>query len=115
MLLMDLAEQLQICMPSKPKMNNNMRKPVVTQLTAQPGYHKDAGPFGFLYHRQGLEERSRWIIPPHGTVSLLVQFSSATVGKWSEVLGFDVICGQHNEKVTVLGTCDHPHISTEAR
>eukprot|EP00775_Hariotina_reticulata_P008964 gene8964-9139_t len=65
--------------------------------------------------RHGLQDKTRWIVPPHGTVRLLVQFSSETVGKWSEVLGFDVICGQHNEKVTVLGMCDYPHISTEAR
>jgi hypothetical protein len=48
-------------------------------------------------------------------VSLLVQFASDSVGKFSEVLGFDVLCGERNQKVVLTGACDYPRISTEAR
>lgn len=65
--------------------------------------------------RRGLTEMSRWVIPPHSKVKLLVQFSSGTVGRFSEVLGFDVICGERNQKVVLTGACDYPRISTDAR
>ncbi|WIA13448.1 hypothetical protein OEZ85_007028 [Tetradesmus obliquus] len=65
--------------------------------------------------RRGLKEATRWVIPPHGSVSLLVQFASDSVGKFSEVLGFDVLCGERNQKVVLTGACDYPRISTEAR
>jgi hypothetical protein len=65
--------------------------------------------------RRGLKEATRWVIPPHSSVSLLVQFSSDSVGKFSEVLGFDVLCGERNQKVVLTGACDYPRISTEAR
>lgn len=62
-----------------------------------------------------MKEATRWVIPPHGSVSLLVQFASDSVGKFSEVLGFDVLCGERNQKVVLTGACDYPRISTEAR
>lgn len=58
---------------------------------------------------------SRWVIPPHGSVQLVVQFASDTIGRFSEVLGFDVVCGERNEKVVLSGSCDYPRISTDAR
>jgi hypothetical protein len=65
--------------------------------------------------RRGLREATRWAIPAHGSVSLLVQFASDSVGKFSEVLGFDVLRGERNQKVVLTGACDYPRISTEAR
>jgi hypothetical protein len=64
--------------------------------------------------RRVLAEESRWVIPPNGTINLVVQFASDTVGRFSELLSFDVLCGEKN-KATVMAACDYPRINTEAR
>jgi hypothetical protein len=60
-------------------------------------------------------EESRWVIPPNGVVNLVVQFASDTVGRFSDILAFDVVCGEKTNKVTLIAACDYPRISTEAR
>lgn len=65
--------------------------------------------------RRELSEETRWVIPPNGTVNLVVQFASETVGRFSEVLVFDVLNGEKTNKVTVMASCDYPRINTEAR
>lgn len=55
------------------------------------------------------------MIPPNGTVNLVVQFASESVGKFTEMLAFDVVCGDKSNKVTLMAACDYPRISTEAR
>ncbi len=66
-------------------------------------------------YRRALQELTRWVIPPHTTIDLVVQFSSPDVGKFSELLTFDVACGERPPGVAFAGTCDFPHISTDAR
>lgn len=68
----------------------------------------------FLHCRRVLAEESRWVIPPNGTINLVVQFASDTVGRFSELLSFDVLCGEKN-KATVMAACDNPRINTESR
>ncbi len=63
--------------------------------------------------RRGLQSKTRWVVPPHGTVSLLVQFSSSEVGRFSEMLDFAVLCGERHHRVTLLAACDYPHINTD--
>ncbi|KXZ49496.1 hypothetical protein GPECTOR_21g722 [Gonium pectorale] len=58
---------------------------------------------------------TRWVIPAGGSVELLVQFSSADVGKFTETLAFDVLGGERLNTLIVTGTCDYPHISTDYR
>lgn len=65
--------------------------------------------------RRQLVEESRWVIPPNGTVSLVVQFSSEAVGRFTEMLAFDVVCGERSNTVTLMAACDYPRISTGAR
>jgi hypothetical protein len=60
-------------------------------------------------------EESRWVIPPIGTVNLVVQFASEAVGRFTEMLAFDVVCGERGNKVTLMAACNYPRISTEAR
>ena len=55
------------------------------------------------------------MIPPNSTVNLVVQFSANKVGRYSEVLVFDVLNGEKTNKVTVMASCDYPRINTEAR
>jgi hypothetical protein len=33
---------------------------------------------------------SRWVLPPHTTLDLVVQFSSADIGKFTERINFEV-------------------------
>lgn len=96
--------------------------PTVSQLTLPAWYtppHMSTDPQPIFHAvascRRSLCESSRWVIPPQGSVSLLVQFASDTVRKFSELLGFDVICGERNQKVVMTGACEYPRISTEAR
>jgi hypothetical protein len=65
--------------------------------------------------RRELSEETRWVIPPNSTINLVVQFASETVGRFSEVLVFDVLNGEKSNKVTVMASCDYPRINTEAR
>jgi hypothetical protein len=62
-----------------------------------------------------LTEASRWVIPANGSVHLVVQFASEAVGKANDVLCFDVVCGERNNKVALTAACDYPRINTEAR
>lgn len=55
------------------------------------------------------------MIPANGTVDLVVQFTSEAVGRYSEALLFDVLCGDKTSKVTLMAACDYPRINTEAR
>lgn len=55
------------------------------------------------------------MISPNGTVNLVVQLSSVAVGRFTEMLAFDVVCGERSNKVTLMAACDYPRISTEAR
>lgn len=65
--------------------------------------------------RRDLSEETRWVIPPNSTINLVVQFGSETVGRFSEVLVFDVLNGEKSNKVTLMASCDYPRINTEAR
>lgn len=65
--------------------------------------------------RRELLEESRWVVPPHGTVNLVVQFASDTIGRFSEAISLDVLCGEKNNKVTLMAACDYPRINTEPR
>lgn len=69
----------------------------------------------FVRCRRELSEESRWVIPPNGAVNLVVQFTSETVGRFSEVMAFDVVCGERGNKVTLMAACDYPRINTDAR
>jgi hypothetical protein len=65
--------------------------------------------------RRVLLDASRWVIPAHGTVQLVVQFASDTLGKVNEVLCFEVVCGERTNKVALTAACDYPRINTEAK
>ena len=65
--------------------------------------------------RPTYEQLTRWVIPPNGSVQLLVQFQSDTVGKFTEVLNFNVLCGERENSVVLSGVSDYPRISTEHR
>lgn len=54
------------------------------------------------------------MIPPKGTINLVVQFASETVGRFCELISFDVLCGEKG-KATLMAACDYPRINTEAR
>lgn len=40
---------------------------------------------------------------------------SEEVGKFGELLGFDVLGGDRNVSLPVSGICDYPHISSDYR
>lgn len=64
---------------------------------------------------RGLKQLTRWVLPPRGSVQLVVQFQSEAVGRSCELLGFEVLGGEGHSTVVLSGACDYPRINTDPK
>lgn len=62
-------------------------------------------------------EKTRWVIPPNGSVELLVRFRSEEVGRFDAVLGFEVLGAGAGSAASVAcrAVCARPQISSDPR
>ena len=64
---------------------------------------------------RGLKQLTRWVLPPRGSVQLVVRFRSEAVGRSSELLGFEALGGERHSTVVLSGACDYPRINTDPK
>jgi hydrocephalus-inducing protein len=58
---------------------------------------------------------TRWVIPPHSGVDLMVRFTSPEIGSFQDLAGFQVVGDSLSKNVTLRGECAYAHISTDYR
>jgi hypothetical protein len=58
---------------------------------------------------------TRWVIPPHSGVDLMVRFTSPEIGSFQDLAGFQVVGDALSKSVTLRGECAYAHISTDYR
>ena len=57
----------------------------------------------------------RWVVPPHGSVTLRLRFASDTLGQFDQTLQLEVVGTRRRYQVHCRGTCAFPAISREPR
>ena len=62
-----------------------------------------------------LVEKSRWVIPKQSSIKIQVEFQSEDVGKFTEMLGFEVVGGEKHKVAVCQGICAYPQISDDYR
>ncbi|CAK4295658.1 unnamed protein product [Aphanomyces euteiches] len=82
------------------------------QLVKKPLYRITRKPVG---HFQIFAEKMRWILPPHGDCTFLVQFSSNEVGSFDNTLGFEIVGGRRETSLFCRASCAVPTINSDPR
>jgi len=64
----------------------------------------------------GMESNTRWVLPPHESVTFTVKFTANATGKFHGALGFEVLGLQGREtQLLCTGICEVPQINDDPR
>jgi hypothetical protein len=84
-------------------------------VAKRPTANHHHSPIRMIHLSLRLQPLTRWVLPPHSSVSLVVQFRLEDVGRITESVAFEALCGDRPISVTVMGSCDYPRINIEPK
>ncbi|RHY53725.1 hypothetical protein DYB38_002829 [Aphanomyces astaci] len=86
--------------------------PVSYQLVKKPYSRSSRKP---VVRFQIASDRMRWILPPRGECSFVVQFASNEVGTFDSTLGFEIVGGRRELSLFCRAQCAVPTINSDPR
>lgn len=97
----------------KPKSTDDggVKKASNKEKSTSGGKEKSGGGNPLANPQNGFENKTRWLIPPFGTVSLMLRFWSEEVGKFQQAFVYEILGGLGHAMLSATAVCAFPEVT----